>query len=195
MYYVVPGFGALRTPSRWIWVAGWAASGLIAMGLSTSPSSIKRYAAIIGVLFLAFAGGKSIKQVRALPGPMETPAVYKWLAGQPGKVMVILPMAEEEWEMDRLPYALVHDKKTLNGFSGFYPPPLIKLGSELTDNFPNEKTINELKDLNVNWVVIDKQMYNEQCTMNDENCGRITEIKKTTKDPVWEDHNYAVYGL
>ena len=32
-YYTVAGFGELQTPSRWIWLSGWAASGLIALGL------------------------------------------------------------------------------------------------------------------------------------------------------------------
>jgi hypothetical protein len=208
LYYTVPGFGALRTPSRWIWVSGWAASGIIAIGLSNSFSGLPPNLggrrkeggmeiafALIGMLLIVIVGGKGIKYVRTVPSPREAPEVYKWLNGQPGKLMVILPMANQEWEMERLPFIAVHNKMTLNGFSGFYPPQQVRLGEELTDNFPNNNTFKELAELKVNWVVVDKTIYNLQCAINKEDCGRPGEIKKQAGKPAWEDSNYAVYKL
>ncbi len=196
-YYVIPGFGALRTPSRWIWVSGWAASGLIAIAISKIQIANHKshILGILGCVTVAVAGGTGITRVRALPTPGQAPEVYKWLGSQPGKVMVILPMAEQEWEMERLPDIFVHNKMTLNGYSGFYPPDQADLGKELTESFPDNKTMKEMKDLKVNWVVVDKKMYNEECKIYNENCGRLELIEKTAGDKKWEDKDWAVYEI
>jgi len=161
-YYLVPGMDAFRTPSRWIFLTGWAASGIIAVGFSNIQLSglkrnlnlsnwkrKKRLAGAWGLLLTAVVGGTAISKVRRVPGDSEVPMAYRWLANQPGEVMVILPMYADEREIERLPYSYVHRKKTINGFSGFYPPERMKTVSN--------QTADELRELGVNWVVVEKR--------------------------------------
>jgi hypothetical protein len=202
-YYAVPGFGALRTPSRWIWITGWAASGLIALGLSTSLSDlppclggrrkeggIKKVWAAIGLMFLAILGGVRIMRVRAVPGYKQTPEVYKWLSTQPGKVIAIIPMYPTEEEIDRLPYLYVHQKYTLNGFSGFYPPKRMDEAVRWTANFPGEETIKEMRGYGVEYVVLEKQKIMKYAMP----AGR-QDLRDMSKNKIWEDGEYAVYKI
>jgi hypothetical protein len=158
-YYAVPGFGALRTPSRWIWVSGWAASGLIALGIGNLQFPIfnwKKTAALIGLFGIAVVGGTRIMKVREVPGVSQTPAVYEWLFTRPGRVIAILPMYQSEEEIDRLPFSYVHRKLTLNGFSGFYPPQRLQEAVRWTAGFPRPEVVAEMKAYGTEYVVVEK---------------------------------------
>jgi hypothetical protein len=185
-YYVVPGYGALRTPSRWIWVAGWAASGLIAVGIGNFQFSIfnlKKATVWGGLLLVAVvaAGGKRTVGVRKIPDLSQTPQVYKWLAGQQGKVIAILPMYPDEREIERLPFSYVHGKYTLNGFSGFYPPPRLEEAARWTAGFPNPETLAEMKAYGTDYIVVEKS--------------QISNPGERSLKVEYEDNNYRVYRL
>lgn len=116
-YYVVPGMDAFRTPSRWIWLAGFGMSGIIAMGLTHTLRGV----GLLGCLLVAIVGGTHLTKYIDLPKPEEFPVVYKWLKEQPGKVVLELPMGGDERESKRMYYSWLHNKYLINGFSGFSP--------------------------------------------------------------------------
>jgi len=118
-YYAVPGLQASRTVSRWMWLAGFGASGLIAMGFS---SVLGKRIGILGALLVAVVGGTHLVKYRELPRPEEFPKIYKWLKDQPGEVVLELPKGGEDIELQRMYYSWMHDKKMVNGYSGFKPP-------------------------------------------------------------------------
>ena len=118
-YYAGPGLGALRTTSRWMWLAGFGASGIIAIGLSGVSG---KKVGIFGALLVAVAGGTHLIKYQELPGPEEFPKVYKWLKDQPGSVILELPRGDENEELVRMYYSWMHDKKLVNGYLGFKPP-------------------------------------------------------------------------
>jgi len=149
-YYSVPGFGALRTPSRWMWLAGWGASGLIAIGLTNTSRRGIFSVGVIGVLLVAVVGGTHLTKYIELPKPEDFPAVYKWLVSQPGDVIVELPVGGDERESKRMYYSLVHGKNLVNGFSGFAPP------------------VSDWRNVGVNYVIVHKDecpKLNDQCSM------------------------------
>ena len=154
-YYLVPGMPAFRTPSRWIWVAAWAASGLIAIAIAqTQNSKFKiQNLGIIAAMVVAVVGGTGLTDYRDVPKPEEYPSVYQWLSVQPGRVIVELPAGDENVEADRMLFSLVHGKNLLNGFSGFMPPERRRFLDKLNQEWPSESTTEELKRLGVDWVV------------------------------------------
>ncbi|TSC87944.1 MAG: hypothetical protein G01um101416_259 [Microgenomates group bacterium Gr01-1014_16] len=123
-YYAVPGLQASRTTSRWMWLAGFGASGLIALGMSNIQYSMfnKKTLGLVGAIFVAIFGGTHLVKYRELPRPEEFPKVYKWLKDQPGEVILELPRGNEDIELQRMYYSWIHDKKLVNGYSGFKPP-------------------------------------------------------------------------
>jgi hypothetical protein len=178
-YYTVPGFGALRTPTRWLWLSGWAGSGLLALGVAEADKRKKQWA-IAATMVVAIAGGARITKYVELPKPENYPAVYQWLEKQPGSVVVELPMGREEEEMDRMLYSLGHRKFLVNGASGFTPPERGELTANLNENFPNRNTLERLQRLKVDYIIIKKEMW-ERPMLSD--------------TPVWEDGRYVVWDL
>lgn len=75
-YYLVPGMNAFRVPSRWLWLSGFAASGLIAAGLR----DVNSRKGVVLVLVVAIMGGTRILKTLDLPSFDKIPEVYKWLA-------------------------------------------------------------------------------------------------------------------
>ncbi len=127
VYYVVPGMGGFRTPSRWLWLSAFAASGIIAAGIN------RRYALCLGV---AIIGGTRLMNVVQLP---DVPAVYQWLKTQPGRVVLEIPVytwPQEKYEVERMYFSLYHGKTLVNGYSGFTPPLVYKLTADPKNNIP-----------------------------------------------------------
>lgn len=117
IYYLVPGMGGFRTPSRWLWLAAFAASGLIASGLKNL--SFKKAVILLAV---AVVGGTKLTQVVSLP---TYPNYYQQVKNLPGKVILELPVytwPQEQHEVERMYFSLYHGKTLVNGYSGFTPP-------------------------------------------------------------------------
>jgi hypothetical protein len=153
-YYLVPGWDALRTPSRWMWVAGWAGSGLIALGFMKYDLRFMDKKIWI-LLLIAVVGGTRITKVRKLPTFETMPGVYKWLARQPGKVVLEVPMGDENIEADRMVYSLYHGKKLVSGFSGFTPPGYYEMAKWVNDGLTWEE-MSRLRQMGVDYIVTDK---------------------------------------
>lgn len=117
-YYLVPGFKALRTPSRWMVVFGIACGMQIAYGLADS----KRGVGIVACLLVAILGGTHLLKYKDLPSGLDMPGVYRWLGKQSGSVVLELPQGDENVETPRMYFSLWHQKRLVNGFSGFAPP-------------------------------------------------------------------------
>ena len=147
-YYLIPGFDALRTPSRWMWVAGWAASGLVALGIN----SIRFSTGLIGLMLVAVIGGMRIANVRNLPSYETMPEVYRRLEKMPGKVVLEVPMGDENIETDRMIYSLFHGKTLVNGFSGYTPPGYREMAGWVNDGLSKDE-ISRLGDMGVEYVI------------------------------------------
>jgi len=160
-YYTVPGFGAFRTPSRWMWLAGWALAGWATMGLARTPAlsdkGKRKVWVWAGLTAVAIGGGTWLYKYRDLESLSEMPEVYRKLEQLPGEVVVELPMGGEGWETGRMLYSLRHKKTLVNGFSGFGPPMTEQLGIRLNKSFPTIEAMEELKMLGVQYVVVHRE--------------------------------------
>src|SRR5262245_4760572 len=121
LYYLVPGWDAMRAPARFMLLALLAAIPLVALGAARVAAFPNRPAltaiALIG-LFLAELGVKPLPVI-AVPPPSP---VHRWLAAQrPGAVMELPLEATDDslWQYS----STVHWLPMVNGRSGFWPRP------------------------------------------------------------------------
>jgi hypothetical protein len=191
-YYIVPGFGALRTPSRWILPAALGASGIIAYGFSRYKSKKILYLVLPAIL-LAVAGGTQIPNNTPIPTVENYPQVYKQLKTLPGEVIIELPMYT--WsageihveEMYRMLYSLDHKKKTVNGKTSFHPPEWEQLVADLDHNFPNTTLEKRLIERGVNYVIVHKRQYEAE---------KLLSIEEWGEDKlIWQDLETMVFEL
>jgi len=134
-YYLVPGMKAFRVPSRWLWLSGFAASGLIAAGLSNRGRGIS--IGMVACLIIGIIGGTKILKTIDLSNFDKIPDVYKWLAGQNINCVIEVPVYTwggpgEAIETNRMYDSLFHKKNLVNGYSGFTPPRIIDLAGDMT---------------------------------------------------------------
>jgi hypothetical protein len=54
----------------------------------------------------------------------------------------------------------------VNGYSGFSPPPWQEFITFMTKSFPQQKSIDKLQEMGVNYIIIDKTMFNKEYTFN-----------------------------
>lgn len=192
-YYLVPGFGALRTPSRWIWVSAWAASGVIAFGFKNYKPKLKNIWIPTSLVLIAMGGGTRIEKVYKVPTVSEYPEVYRWVKNQQGKVIIELPIYT--WgagevaskEVYRMLYSLEHTKYLVNGYSGFFPPEWEKLAADLWNNFPNQELEVKLRERGVDYVIVHKDEYSPE---------KMGQIERWGKNKlIWEDKTTKVYSI
>ncbi len=192
LYYVIPGFGGFRTPSRWIWLFGLFLSFLIAYAFRNWKFK-KNVLVSVGLILLSIFGGTKIINAYKIPTVTQYPQVYKWLKDQPGNVILEYPMYTwgagdiAKTESYRMIYSLYHRKNLVNGYSGFSPPEWEKLVSRVDINFPNEEINKELSVLGVNYVIVDKIQSDESVK------GEIRENYKSSI--AWEDKGYLVLRI
>ena len=134
LYYVVPGWSAMRVPARFAFLLMLALVPLSAFGAQmlaerlagpSSPLAWRRLApataglALIG-LFLLELGGKPWPLQAARTG-RDVPEVYRWLARERPGPIVEIPVALPQHEHDYLFYSTVHWLPIVNGRSSFAP--------------------------------------------------------------------------
>ena len=192
VYYLVPGFGALRTPSRWIWPAAFASSGIIAYGFSRYKSKKLLYLVFPAIL-LAILGGTRIQNNIQIRKIEDYPEVYKYLKTLPEDAVLELPIYT--WgagkihveEMYRMLYSLDHKKQLVNGYSGFYPPEWERLVSDLTTDFPSTALEKRLIERGVDYIVVHKTQYSP---------GRLLSIEEWGENNlIWQDLETMVFEL
>ncbi len=183
LYYIVPGFGAFRTSSRFVWLFAFALGGIVALLLPKLP----KYKFL--TILLAIFFGTRITTIYPIPQPHDYPPLYAWLQSQPNSVILELPIytstaPHAENEVKRMLYSLSHKKKLVNGYSGFFPPEWLDLVGDLGTKFPSAELEQQLKDRDVDYIIVHKDEYGNE---------KVEEIEKWgKKKTVWEDDNTYV---
>ena len=158
-HYLVPGFGAFRTPSRWIWLFAFASSGIITLGFSKLRG--KAYKIILPLaIILAIVGGSKVTTSVSMPTASEYPEVYRWLKNQEGDAILELPVMAKEFY--RMLYSLEHRKYLVNGSSGFSPPEWQMLVTDITNNFPSKELENRLSAIGVDFIIVHKDQIDDE---------------------------------
>jgi 6-pyruvoyl-tetrahydropterin synthase related domain len=167
LYYVVPGFDAMRVPARFALMAVLAASVLAAPGflqvcavlnarrgfrrLATPTCQALLALACLG-LFTLELGYKHLPPLRLGTG-RAVPEVYRWLAARhlDGPI-VELPYGL--WEDPHYMYfSTYHWLPIVNGYTGFFPPTYAQI-VPLLEALPSQKAIEALSVIGVKGVVV-----------------------------------------
>lgn len=197
-YYLVPGFQGFRTPSRWFILTALMLTVGATVGISTitKPWRIMIWGILIGGLIFTYP------MIATVPVPVQAqyPPVYQWLKDQPQGVVLELPIftwgsdnfsKNEAW---RMLYQTLHNKTLVNGYSGYSPPEWEKLVKRLQDDFPSDKTIQEIKDLGVTYLIIHEDEY-ERWLGSNHATKRLSESRKRLPAPIYSQGKTKVYGL
>lgn len=167
-YYVVPGFQGIRGVYRWemLFVLFMAISSSIVLSLLTKRFSVLKKRTLYSILFLLVILEYQPMRFTSVPQVSAFPPIYHYLKTLP-KDTVIVEMPIYNWnvmpystkELDRVYYSTFHQKKTVNGASGFSPPPWQTMALRLLKDFPSMSTIQELRKIGVNYIVIHDEEY------------------------------------
>lgn len=169
-YYVLPGFQGFRNSSRWemLFILGIAVViSLILHNLIKRYSSGKRIVIYI-LLFLGIIGEFNFPMhFEKIPQRKNFPKVYSWLnTTSQNTPVIIMPiynwnMSGSTEEMKREYFSIINFRRTVNGYTGFSPPPWQKLIATLHEEFPKIESTDMIRELGVNYVIVDKSRYDE----------------------------------
>jgi hypothetical protein len=169
LYKWVPGFDGLRAPARFVIILHLAVSVLAGWGLAALLKKIPfprlRGLTACGFALLVLLEAASFPvRMHYLPYGQDFPRVYVWLARQPEEFALLeLPMPDapdDFWrEAAYVYFSAFHWKKLVNGYSGFFPPGYLHFYAEGLKGFPSRKTLRNIRDLGVRYVVIHLERY------------------------------------
>jgi len=164
LYYVVPGFQAFRTSSRWIVLLNVGVSLLLGKLLSESrlPRAMQHGLVVTTLVFLWLAQVPSLK---LYPINQSVPDIYHLVKAQPPSVLAEFPVFS--WRMmpftyhetDRLLYQQLHQQTLYNGASGFTPPARESDWDWLWQEFPASETLTHLQSQGVQLVLVNFSIY------------------------------------
>lgn len=163
-YYLVPGFKAFRTPSRFfpfvlLFALGWSARQLIDRKISSRKIwTIAVVTVLVTFALLPTSPSYEVPQVTAYP------TYVSWLKRREERVVLYLPMYD--WveignDHLRMLYTLEAGKQEINGQSGFYPPDTIEL-LQLAKTGKTGKLLERARELGAELVIVDKGKFREE---------------------------------
>lgn len=163
LYYTIPGFQAMRTPTRWAVMVALGMSGIIAMAISKYKGKYRQLVIATSLIFAITGGVVMNFDPPIAPSPSEFPKVYDFIADQGGDGILEYPMytwwSENnglQKEFFRMFYSLKHKKSLVNGGSGYMPPEREKLILTINSEFPSIETTSLLSDMGVDYVIVHK---------------------------------------
>ncbi|MBI4099826.1 hypothetical protein HY440_02360 [Candidatus Microgenomates bacterium] len=167
-YYLVPGFSAFRTPSRWILIT--AACLTVAIALHFAKRITWPWAIVLSGLVLLEVNFPlkyvSVPSVSQFPpeqvwlkdnyigAPIIQFPIYGWFDGQNLGVETL-----------REYYSTIHWHPMVNGYSGYSPTEWENRVKWLQKNFPSSETIDYLENLGVKLVLVPADL-NPLCCQN-----------------------------
>ena len=175
-YYLVPGFQGFRNSGRWemLFVISIAIVIAIILPILLHNISKRKQYLMYAILILACITEFNFPlRYQKAPKYKDFPQVYSWLDTTP-KDTAIVEMPIYNWNMHpytyddilRQYYGTVHLRKTLNGASGFSPPPWQDVVTKLLKTFPDNTSLTTLQDLGIDYIVVHKDDYDRLASDN-----------------------------
>jgi hypothetical protein len=166
--YWLPGFNFIRMPSRFVTMVVLCLGVLLAAAadrLTRTMSPRIRAVAVIAIAAVLLAEYISYP-FPAVPYSVDVPAVDRWLNTQPKPFVVAeVPVpspgnwgAHERMHSTSILHATAHWQKTIHGYSSIRRPLHTRVYVELTA-FPDERSLTNLRELGVNYVVVHTDTY------------------------------------
>jgi hypothetical protein len=157
-HYVLPGFKAFRTPSRWLILSHLAA--FVLMGALLRQ---KKKNALLIPLFLIIVAfeAQPYRYFSVVPTTKEYPAAYTWLAQHQATTVAHLPTytydkpnAKQETYRMLQSSTAPHTYQLYNGYSGFTPQERLDEMNLLHDRPLSVEAGELLMERNIEWAVI-----------------------------------------
>lgn len=168
LYYWLPGFDGMRVPARFAVIVGLALAVLAGIGAAGCLNRLRRpvaAAAAAGILGLAILADGWCVPIGFAELENNSPPVQVWLRDRPDvQAVVHLPMYKNSVaykEMNHVFWSAQNWKKMVNGYSGFFPPGYEQMTEEMSP-FPSQETLEALRRIKVNYVVLHRDQYEEQ---------------------------------
>lgn len=160
LFEYFPMYSSMRVPMRFGLFVILAVSLLAGLGAGHITASLKR------PMLRGLVASLLILLVVAdfLPNPVPTfevrpRAVDLWLRDQPGEGAVAqFPFSLQE-DQSHVYYTAIHRKPFLGGMFNAFPPPQYQRILPIMDSFPNDESIRELRDLQVEYVIVHGASY------------------------------------
>jgi hypothetical protein len=162
--YWMPGMNFIRVPSRFMILATLGLSVLAGMGFERVRISLRpRGQRLLAIAVSALLLGEFIAiPFGNVPYEVKIPAADRWLNGQPKPFVVaeapVLPL--ERYQTTYMLHAMAHWQKTVHGYSGMRPPLHETLYRQMR-RFPDDLSLDSLRDLGVTYIVVHMDQYHE----------------------------------
>ena len=208
-YYLAPGFQGFRNSARWemLFILAFAIVIAIVLQKMLKKYSHRTRVLIYCVLIIgAVAEFNFPIHTNKVPHVKDFPKVYSWLNTTPQDTAII-EMPIYNWgmwpytqqELWREYYGTVHFRKTVNGYTGFSPPPWQDLVNKLYKEFPEKDTVKVIKNLKIDYIIVDKTQYNKlykakESKLDGEHIVQILK-KNTLLEFVEQFNNQAVFKV
>ncbi len=165
-YYIIPGFNGFRNSARWEILFIFCMAILISLILQKLLKNFKKawiiYLILIMGIVAEFNFPMKFYKVQSLN---QFPKVYDWMNTTPkDSVFILMPIynwnsPNSSIELERQYFYTKSFRKTVNGYSGFSPVAWQKDVLDLFNNFPGIESINKIKAIGVDFIVVNKNEY------------------------------------
>lgn len=168
-YYLLPGFKGMRNSGRWEMLFVFAACVGIGIVLSRFFTHKKLWFKAVFTILVVLGTMLELNIPLAFNTIEKTasfPKVYSYLATLPSSKSIIelplyswymVPYSMQEFKREY--YSTIHFLPMVNGYSGFSPPEWEKRSDLYMQNFPDEKTVEYLKTIGIDYLVLHKKEY------------------------------------
>jgi hypothetical protein len=161
LYELFPPFRAFRAPGRFSAVAGLFLCLMAGLGLARvlgRPSTRARKA--LAVAIVAFALFELQPTLTLYQAPLRPPAIYSTLPDAGDAVLVDLPVpvAFNSFDFLYIYYSTFHERRLVNGISGFMPPDYGDLVMA-SKRFPDDWSIDLLRRRGAQYAVLHGDFY------------------------------------
>lgn len=170
-YYLAPGFNGFRDSSRWEMLFLMSFSISISVFLAVFLKNKNRLLKLFFVALICFGVLWEFNLPYAyhkVPTKENFPKIYYFIKNLPQQ-SVIAEFPIYNWstypllnsENFREYYGTLSFRKTINGASGFSPPPWQIKINYLVNNFPKNNSLQLLKNMGVNYIIIHAWEYDQ----------------------------------
>lgn len=172
LYQFIPGFDMLRALGRFWVVVLLSLSVIIGIAVGQYFQRVRKRLITFGItallLILVIIEYLWIPPFKHLPlqeakTGNDIPVVYQWLADQKDETVILeLPIEAGVNEIAKfMYYSTYHWKKLVNGYSGYFPQDYLRLEKELIQKTLPPETIEKLKALGINYLIVHRGLSDE----------------------------------
>jgi hypothetical protein len=171
-YYLFPGFNSIRDSGNWNMLFIIGISVVIALVLNNFLAKFSHKTQIF--VYLVLLAGVVLElnfplKLYSIPQVKDFPKVYSWMATTPQNAIFIeLPIYNWNYtpyvqqELYREYFGTINFRRTVNGYTGFSPPPWQDFISDMHQNFPSDKSIQKIQKLGVQYIIINKNDFDAE---------------------------------